>query len=246
MKKIAIAIPLACGMLVMASAMPMPIQSLVVTSASAQYSSQGGARGRDNVFLPGEPRWGSSSRVYLDRNRQYRGGMQRGAHYGQQSQQRFGTTSQSRSFVRWRRLTIVRGAAAAPVVQEQPRARCGGTCVVKARPTCGTRCIVKRPTCGTRCKPKCSTCGTAAGPRQTNTAKVSGVKSVVKGNGNAVNQTVTINQTNVYGGSAAARSSAASGGDCSVAVTGMRMRPKPAAHAVRGRNPNTGQCTWIY
>src|SRR3989344_5651116 len=235
MKKIAIAIPLACGMLVRASAMPRPIQSLVVTSASAQYSSQGGARGRDNVFLPGEPRWGSSSRVYLDRNRQYRGGMQRGAHYGQQSQQRFGTTSQSRSFVRWRRLTIVRGAAPAPVVQEQPRARSGGRCGGKTRPTRATR-----------CKTKCSTCGSVAGTRQTNTAKVSGIKAVAKGQNNTVNQTVTINQTNVYGGSAAARSSAASGGDCSVAVTGMRMRPKPAAHAVRGRNPNTGQCTWIY
>src|SRR3989338_11406860 len=137
MKKIAIAIPLACGMLVMASAMPMPIQSLVVTSASAQYSSQGGARGRDNVFLPGEPRWGSSSRVYLDRNRQYHGDMQRGGSFNQQGRQHL-DTMQSGRVVHYRRLVAVRRVAgSAPMVQGQPRARCGGPFVGKARPTWG-------------------------------------------------------------------------------------------------------------
>ena len=97
---------------------------------------------------------------------------------------------------RYRRLIGVRRVAgSAPMVQEQPaRARCGGRCVT-ARPTCGTRCNVK---------PKCSTCRSVAAPRQTNTAKVSGIKSVVKGDGNTVTQTVTVNQTNVYGGGAAA------------------------------------------
>ena len=174
-------------LLLFAAVMPPAIQGVVIASASAGTYE-------DNVFRPGEPRWGSSPRFYEDRNIHHRGGG-----FEQDGRQEFDNVSHSRSFVRWRRFIGVRRVAGpAPVVQGQPRARCGG------------RCITARPTCGTRCKPKCSTCGSVAGTRQTNTAKVSGVKSVVKGDGNTVNQTVTIHQTNVYGGSATARSTTSS------------------------------------
>lgn len=163
MKRFTIAIPLACGMLVMAPAMPTPIQSLTVTAALAGTYE-------DNVFPRGFPRWGSSPRFHEDRNRQYQGGMQRGGHFGQQSQG-FGAVSQS---------------------------------------GCGGGCVTARPTCGTRCKPKCTTGCNAAGLRQANTAKVSNIKSVIKGDNNTVNQTVNVNQINVNG--VAARAPASSGG----------------------------------
>lgn len=183
---------IACALLLGAPAIPAAIQSVVITSASAGTYE-------DNVFRPGEPRWGSSPRHwhYEDRNLRGTGSANWGGHRAVH-----GRTTHSREVEvsGFRRLIGVRRYAA-PVAQEQPRARCGGSCTV-ARPTCGSRCRVVA-------KPRCSTCGIAA-PRQTNTAKVSGIKSVVKGDGNTVTQTVTVNQTNIIGGTASARSTTSS------------------------------------
>lgn len=168
------------GILIMLAASAMP--------ASAQRYDQGGVipgSADDMSFRHG--RW-VPNRYSAHGNRSFSGTYGRSAH------------SREVQVYRYRRLVAVRRVAApAPMVQTQPRARCGG------------RCVTTRPTCGIRCKPKCSTCG-QPGIKQNQKADQ---KIVVKNVGQGAN--VVINASNtatqiVGGGSAAARTSTAGQG----------------------------------
>ena len=78
---------------------------------------QGGECGRDAIFRPGEPRWGSSIRSYVDRNQYHRGGrVHRGGHahrggHGHAGRSYGGTRSSAASF---HQRTITRSSFVVP------------------------------------------------------------------------------------------------------------------------------------
>src|SRR3989338_129881 len=185
-------------LLLFAAVMPPAIQGIVIASASAGTYE-------DRVPPGGFPRAGGKPWLYEDRNIRHRGGG-----FNQQGRQEFDNTSHSRSFVRWRRLTIVRYR--------------DGTC---------SRGGVKCP---------CSPVSVQAKPsiKQDRNQQIT-----VKNVGAGANVTINAAATQQVGGLGSARSTATTG-DCAFAVAGTRPFDKPKPHAVRGRNPATGQCTWIY
>lgn len=143
--------------------------ALIVPASAGTYE--------DNVFPPGFPRHGTPQWSYENRN----------VHYGQH--QNFGVVSGERRIIgRWRRITVIGGASAAPapVVQERPVVYGPG-----------------RARLGNRVKTRgCSTCSQKPSARQDRNQSI-----VVKNVGKGANVTITATATqSIGGGGLAARS----------------------------------------